>query len=50
MFKSLDKIEFELKQIWTRANAASGNQKQALLNEYKAKHEVYRKTKARLLS
>jgi hypothetical protein len=44
----LDRLEYELKQIWTKHNASQGETKAQLLKEYKMKHETYRQTKSRI--
>lgn len=35
----IEKMEYELKTIWQRVQASAGESKQALLNEYRKKHQ-----------
>lgn len=45
----LSRLEFELKQIWHKANASQGETKARFLDQYKQTHGIYRRTKMRLI-
>lgn len=48
-FQVLDKMEYDLKMIWRQAQASTGPNKEALLNQYRDLHNQYKRTRQRIL-